>query len=127
MHAPAAKVPLIWDAGVQLFLDDILRSSKHPIGQHVLNTLLSQVRLERDGHPINRSAVKGCVDVLLRVIDAKNGDIMVYKTDFEPQFLKASEEFYDAEAELMIETCDASEYLRRVSPPLHSVPFLSSY
>lgn len=72
------------------------------------------MRLERNGHAINRSAVKGCVDVLLRVVDASNSDTTVYKSDFEPVFLKESEEFYDAESALMLENCDAPEYLRKV-------------
>jgi cullin 3 len=47
-------------------------------------------------------------------VDAGNGNATVYKSDFEPAFLKESEEFYDTESALMLETCDAPDYLRKV-------------
>ena len=48
---------------MQLFLDRIIHSPLYVIRRHVLATLQQQIRLERDGYPVNRSAIKGCVDV----------------------------------------------------------------
>ena len=72
------------------------------------------MRTERDGYVINRSAVKCCVDVFLQLSDETYG-VSIYKRDLEPAILKESEAFYKAEGVKLIETCDASEYLRRVN------------
>ena len=63
---------------------------------------------------INRSTVKGCVDVFLGLIADADTQETVYKRDLEPPFLKESEAFYRAEGERLAETCDSPEYLRRV-------------
>jgi cullin 3 len=38
----------------------------------------------------------------------------VYKKDFEEQFLKESEAFYEAEGYRLLDECDAPAYLRQV-------------
>jgi len=54
------------------------------------------------------------VDVLLLL--RVNGDgPSVYKRDLEPAILRDSEAFYQGEGNKLLETCDAPEYLRRVS------------
>ena len=107
-----ADVPETWSLGLKLFLKHILKS---PIKEHLITTILKQVKYERDGYVINRSAVKGCVDVFLGLDVDPDGSATVYKVDFEPLFLKESENFYKAEADYLLTTTgDASEYLRRV-------------
>lgn len=44
-----------------------------------------------------------------------NETATIYKKEFEPVFLKDSELFYQAEGERLISSCDAPEYLRKVS------------
>ena len=110
-------MPEIWDAGLLLFIEHILRS---PIQEHIISAILTQIQVERDGYVINRSAVKGCVDVLLQLFDER-ADASVYKRDLEPVILKESEAFYQREGEHLLEACDAPEYLRRVGVPLRQV------
>ena len=120
VYTVAAGVPLIYDIGLTLFLQHIIRSATHPIHTHLVATLLSQVQLERDGETITRSTVRECVDILIRLTGSeKEGGKNVYLTDFEPEFLRRSSEFYSMEAVDMLETGDASRYLRNVS---HSAP-----
>jgi cullin 3 len=64
---------------------------------------------------INRSAVKECVDVLLLLRVDGDGP-SVYKHDLEPAILRDSEAFYKGEGDRLLESYDAPEYLRRVSP-----------
>lgn len=74
------------------------------------------MQLERDGEPINRSTVRECVDILLRLsVSASEGGENVYCTDFEPEFLRRSGDFYALEAGEMLERGDAAFYLRNVS------------
>ena len=116
MYTTSEAVPNTYEVGLTLFLIHIIRSPKHPIHTHLIATLLSQVQLERDGETINRSTVRECVDVLLRLHNPeREGGRMVYTTDFEPEFLRRSGEFYKREAEEMLEGGDAGAYLRNVS------------
>lgn len=103
-------MPEIWDAGLLSFIEHIVRA---PIREHIISAVLNQIQTERDGYVINRSAVKGCVDVLLQLYDER-ADVSVYKRDLEPVILRESEAFYQNEGEHLLETCDVPEYLRRV-------------
>lgn len=116
MYTDAAKVPKTKVVGLQLFLSNIVRSSVYPIHTHLIGTLLSQVQLERDGQAIQRSTVRDCVDFLLRLENSEAlGGATVYSTDFEPEFLRRSTEFYRHEAMIMLDSGDAPAYLRNVS------------
>ncbi|KAF7794808.1 hypothetical protein EIP86_005950 [Pleurotus ostreatoroseus] len=109
VYTKTAGVPEIWDAGLLLFVKHIIRP---PIQDHLIKAVLLQIQTERDGYVINRSAMKGCVDILLDLMDRPDGTT-IYKRDLEPAILKESERFYKAEGERLLETCDASEFLRR--------------
>ncbi|WRT70000.1 uncharacterized protein IL334_006993 [Kwoniella shivajii] len=114
-YSTANGLPLIYDVGLTLFLSHIIRSSKHPIHTHLISTLLSQVQLERDGETITRSTVRECTDILLRLnVPEREGGKTVYVTDFEPEFLRRSAEFYGLEAVEELDKNDAAQYLRRV-------------
>lgn len=105
-----AKLPEVVEKGRDLFLKHIIRP---PIYDHISSAILSLLRIERDGYVINRSAVTGCVDVLLQLSDGADG-YTVYKRDLEPAILRESTAFYTAEGVRLLESCDASEYLRKV-------------
>lgn len=109
VYTKSANVPEIWDKGLLLFLKHIIRP---PIDGHIVSAILNQIQTERDGFVINRSAVKGCVEVLLQLSEPEGPS--VYKRDLEPAFLKESKSFYRDEGEKLLETCSAPEYLSRV-------------
>lgn len=109
VYTQSAHVPETWDAGLLLFLKHVIRP---PISEHLVNAILNQIQAEREGYGINRSAVKGCVDVYLDLHESSTAD-SIYKTDLEPTILRASEAYYKKEGERLLEECTASEYLRR--------------
>jgi len=111
VYTKAAEVPEIWDTGYILFWKHIIRP---PIDQHIYSAILSQIQIEREGYVINRSAVKECVDVLL-VLRVDGDGPSVYKRHLELAILRDSEAFYKGEGDRLVESCDAPEYLRRVS------------
>ncbi|KAJ6531764.1 Cullin-domain-containing protein [Mycena capillaripes] len=115
VYAKSADVPEIWEAGLNLFLKHIIRP---PIKEHLVTAILNQIQFERDGYVVNRSAIKGCVDVFLTLEDA-NG-LTVYKRDLEPALLRESQTFYEAEGRKLLQSCDAPEYLRRVESRFES-------
>jgi cullin 3 len=81
-----------------------------------VTAILNQIQFERDGYVVNRSAIKGCVDVFLALQDSTG--LTVYKRDLEPSLLRESETFYAAEGLKLLQSCDAPEYLRRVGPSI---------
>jgi cullin 3 len=108
---------------MQLFLSKILRG---PIQQHLVDAVLAEVRVERDGHSIHRSDVKGTVDVFLALSENPKGDLAddgpsIYKRDLEPVLLEQTREFYKAEGERLLQTCDAPDFLARVGGSLSSL------
>ncbi|KAA1467488.1 Cullin-domain-containing protein [Dentipellis sp. KUC8613] len=109
-YSKNAQVPEVIEAGRNIFLKRVIRP---PIEDRVLSAILSQLRIERNGYMINRSAVTGCVDVLLQLSDIGD-NVSVYKRDLEPLILRESETYYKAEGEKLLDSCDAPEYLRRV-------------
>ncbi|KAJ7637736.1 Cullin [Mycena polygramma] len=115
VYAKAADVPEIWQAGLNLFLKHIIRP---PIKEHLVTAILNQIQFERDGYVVNRSAIKGCVDVFLTLEDANC--LTVYKRDLEPALLRESQTFYEAEGLKLLQSCDAPEYLRRVESRFES-------
>ncbi|KAH7913225.1 Cullin [Hygrophoropsis aurantiaca] len=110
VYTKANQVPEIYDAGLEIFLQHIICA---PIRDHVVSAILGLIQIERDGYVINRSSVKECVDVFLQ-LNVDNDDKTVYKRDLEPAVLQASEIFYSAEGQRLLESCDAPEYLQRV-------------
>ncbi|KAF8149979.1 Cullin [Crassisporium funariophilum] len=109
VHTKSANVPATDKMGLDLFYQRIIRL---PIKDHVVAAILNQVQYERDGYVINRSAVKGCVDVFLSLAD--DSGVTVYKNELEPVLLKESESFYSKEGNRLLNSCDAPEFLRLV-------------
>ncbi|KAI0250273.1 Cullin-domain-containing protein [Lactifluus subvellereus] len=104
------RSPSVVELGRDLFVRHIIRP---PIKDHVINTILSLLHIERDGYVINRSAITNCVEALLLLSDHPDGT-SVYKRYLEPEILRQSDVYYKAEAARLLETCNALEYLRRV-------------
>lgn len=112
-----------WEKGLELFLLHILQP---PIRDHLVSAILKQVHIEREGFVINRSAVKGCVDVFVSLETGEGPGQTVYKCYLEPSFLKESEAFYRGEGMHLLTSCDAPQFLRRVSVSLFSGCHLKS-
>jgi cullin 3 len=103
---------LISAAGLKIFADSVLHRRTAPVQEQIVNALLGQIQVERDGYTINQAAVKGCVDIYLALEDTEGKKL--YLTDIEPAFLTETQKFYVLEAQKLLETCDCAEYLCRV-------------
>lgn len=102
---------------MNLFLKHIIRP---PIKDYAITAILNQLEFERDGYTINRSAVKGCVDVLLS-LDAQAGGPTVYKDSVEPVILSETVAYYSKEGERLVQTLDVPSILAKVSLQPHLV------
>jgi cullin 3 len=106
----------MYEAGLTIFLNTIIRSTTHPIREHLLSAILSQIQLDRNGETIQRSTVRECVDIFLRLAAVgPGGEETVYALDLEPVVLSASTEYYTQEATELLDRGDALAYLRTVS------------
>ncbi|KAJ3277674.1 Cullin-3 [Borealophlyctis nickersoniae] len=54
VYVPVAKVPLVYDLGLDLFRDAVIRSKTYPINKHLIDTILYQIHLEREGEMVDR-------------------------------------------------------------------------
>ncbi|PKK73726.1 hypothetical protein GLOIN_2v1772921 [Rhizophagus irregularis DAOM 181602=DAOM 197198] len=118
VYAKTANVPLVYDLGLDLFRDTIVRSQNYPIQNHLLEVLLQQIKLERENEIIDRTNVKASIDMLLELTDASTKDT-VYATDFENKFLETSSEYYRVEGQMLVGEYDAPEYMKKVDKRLN--------
>lgn len=102
-----------------LFRDHILRS---PISSQdsvtfamVLNfVILDQIQMEREGDIIDKNLIRSCVYMLegLYENEEEEESTKLYLTEFEPNFLRASREFYEAEGQLLLRHSDAGSFCK---------------
>lgn len=119
-------MPLVYDMGLELFRDKVIRSQKHPIQAQLTAVLLDQIKMERRGEQIDRSAIKAAIDMLVELYDHEKRE-NVYVVDFEPQFLETSSAFYLVESQALLAECDAPEYMRKVSISLAPFCFIRMF
>ncbi|CAM0137429.1 unnamed protein product [Umbelopsis sp. WA50703] len=112
-HVKPANMPLVYDMGLELYRDKVIRSPKHPIQAQLTAVLLDQIKMERKGEQIDRSAVKAAVDMLVELYDNEKKE-NVYVVDFEPHYLETSSAFYLVESQALLAECDAPEYMRKI-------------
>lgn len=79
------------------------------------SVMLSMIDMERGGEQIDRSLIRACVFMLEGLYDHYMEDETkrVYILYFEPQFLKASEDFYTREGQELLRNSDASTFCRQ--------------
>ncbi|KAF9331573.1 Cullin-3 [Podila minutissima] len=112
-YVPQTRLPTIYDMGLYIFRDSIIRSSTHPIQAHLQLVLLNQITQERKGDVIDRGAVKASTDMLLEMKE-NNGTDAVYTADFELLFVETSREFYRLESEDLVRRFDPPDYMKKV-------------
>ncbi|CAG8790803.1 3560_t:CDS:2, partial [Dentiscutata erythropus] len=113
VYAKSANVTLVYELGLELFRDTIVRSTIYPIQNHLLDVLLNQILLERKNKIIDHSNIKASMDMLLKLTDTSAKD-SVYTTDFEERFLETSAEYYRVEGQMLVGECDVPEYMKKV-------------
>ncbi|KAA8902561.1 hypothetical protein TRICI_005850 [Trichomonascus ciferrii] len=114
VYSKETHMPLIYDAGLTIFRDAVIRSSSVPVGEHVYQLIISEVQKEREGEIIDRIAIKQVVNMLQSLPESRIEGESIYVTDFEPLLEKATETFYDnAASQLLQENNDASVYIKK--------------
>ncbi|KAH7106342.1 Cullin-domain-containing protein [Auriculariales sp. MPI-PUGE-AT-0066] len=118
-----------YDVGLKLFLERIMHSSQLPIQRHLVNSILNQIRVDREGYTIHQSIVKECVAVFLTLEDDLGKAI--YHKDLEQPFLGESRIYFKTEGESLTRTIGVAEYLHKVEARFtseeHLVNFMMSF
>ncbi|KAI9739870.1 MAG: Cullin-3 [Claussenomyces sp. TS43310] len=113
--------PSIFTTAMGLFRDHVLRSklvntdSELTTFDIVNFVLLDQIQMERDGDIIDKNLIRSCVYMLEGLYET-NEDIenqKLYLTGFEPEFLRASQQFYQKECDRLFQASDTSTWLRQ--------------
>lgn len=99
----------VYNLGLIIFRDQIVRYGC--IRDHLRETLLNMVMLERKGEVIDHLAIKNACQMLTVLgIDSR----WVYEEDFERPFLTQSASFYKMEAQKFLSENNASIYIKKV-------------
>ncbi|KAJ3243119.1 hypothetical protein HDU78_000813 [Chytriomyces hyalinus] len=123
VYVPTAKKPFVYDLGLDLFRDVILHNTVHPIREKLIETLMNQILLDREGDVVDKFAVKSMTDMLLSLSNANarvgsgsmsQSTMSIYELDFERPFLATSGAFYTLEAAHLLATCDARGFLLKI-------------
>ncbi|KAI7908004.1 Cullin [Cokeromyces recurvatus] len=114
---PKYNLPSVYDMGLNLFRDKVVRSQKYPIQKHLISAMLTQIQLERNGDVIDRSALQSAVAMLAELTDPETNNT-VYVVDFEVDYLETSTSFYQIESQKLVSSYDAPEFMRKVEKRL---------
>lgn len=115
------RKPSIFTASMGQFRDHVLRTSlsdnaeDHISIAYILNAvMLDQVQMDREGDIIDKSLLKSCAYMLEGLYETEDEDesTKLYLTSFEPEFLKASEEFYRIEGAKLLLEADAGTFCK---------------
>lgn len=94
----------LWDMGLQIFRTHLSR--RHEIVRKAVQGLLALIESERSGDQVERMLLHS----LLRMFH----DLGMYADLFEAPFLRATREFYAAEAATRLQTMDVPSFLQHV-------------
>lgn len=114
-YSKEVGMPLIYDAGLTLFRDTVIRNKHQPIGVPLYDLIIGEIKRERDGENIDRMSIKSVVNMLESFPNQKLEGISLYVAEFEPRFQVATEEYFDSAASQLIQVNkDASVYFTRI-------------
>lgn len=87
-----------------------------PLQHDLVTLLLEAIRADRtDSSQVNESVVHGVILSLVQVEEfKKKGALDLYQSAFESEFLRATGDFYQREAGLLLQESDCSQYMERV-------------
>ena len=96
---------VVHELGLELWRDVVVRAPN--THSWLQQTMLDNIRRERQGEVIDRGLMKSIVQMLMDL------GLCVYQEDFERPFLDDATMFYISEATAYMSECDCPEYLRK--------------
>ncbi|KAG5440524.1 hypothetical protein PCK2_000458, partial [Pneumocystis canis] len=113
IYAKQANKLQIYDTGLILFRDYIIKHEKIPFGEHATMIILNQIHLERQGHKIDKSLVRSCINIFNSLPDATNEKKTLFESELELYILLETRTFYIKESKKLLGLLNVNEYLIR--------------
>lgn len=84
------------------------------VGAVLFSVILDQIRMQREGDEINKTAIRSCIYMLEGLYETEEPEesAKIYLTEFEPAYLNATREFYRAEGASLLQQSDAGTFCR---------------
>ncbi|XP_045810039.1 cullin-3A-like [Trifolium pratense] len=105
-YVPNAQKTPVYELGLNLWTEHVIYSEQ--IKTRLSNTLLDLICRERVGEDVNGELIRNITKMLMDLGSS------VYEQEFETPFLQVSAEFYRAESQKLLESCDCGDYLKTV-------------
>jgi len=117
VYAKENHLPLIYDVGINLFRDNVVKYDKNRIGD-MLNTLVvDQITANRNGLIVDIFLIKSIIGMFESLIeDEKNIEMgeNYYLKYFEPYYLEKTYEYYQRKSTEIFEASNGTLYLKAI-------------
>lgn len=117
VYAKENRLPLIYDAGVNLFRDDIIKFDKNRIGTKLNILIVEQITANRNGLIVDIFLIKSIINMFEQIIeDDKNIELgeTYYTKIFEPYYLEKTLEHYEKLSSEIFDLNNGTIYLKRI-------------
>ncbi|PIA14461.1 cullin-3 [Coemansia reversa NRRL 1564] len=111
VYVKNAHLPSVYEMGMSAFRDQVLLVADRRLITGVVKAVLGQISNERRGIEINRSVLRGVVDMLIELQDTEQLRPL-YETMFEPQMLLETRAYYHEMASARLNDHGAAAYTR---------------
>lgn len=86
------------------------------VWRKVLTGILAMINTEREGEPIDETFLQSNIRMLM--------ELDLYHSDFEPELLIQTRQFYDIEGNRLLDSISVFDYLEHVSTRVHQESIL---
>lgn len=110
------KKLLIYDLGIQLFKDYVIRYNNNEVGYRVIEIVIDEITRNRKGEVITTKLyITKIINILELLVESDSSEITCgenfYQTFFEPAFLAKSETYFNQLADEFMSYSSGSRYL----------------
>ncbi|RLV91109.1 Cullin-3-A [Spathaspora sp. JA1] len=106
------KKLLVYDLGVQLFKDNIVKHNEDEVGNKIIQIVIDEITKSRNGVVITSNMyITKIINMLELLTEQGPGGENYYVNKFEPNFLRASEFFFDSLSGSFVKYQSGSRYL----------------
>ncbi|KAJ2366667.1 hypothetical protein H4S01_002580 [Coemansia sp. RSA 2610] len=109
VYVKNAHLPSVYEMGMGVFRDQVLLASRKRLSTDVAKAVLAQVAAERRGEHVDRTVLRGVVNMLVELQDTDHLRT-VYEEGLEPQLLMESRAYFSSMAKARLADHGAAAY-----------------
>ncbi|ODV77224.1 Cullin-domain-containing protein [Suhomyces tanzawaensis NRRL Y-17324] len=114
------KKLLIYDLGIQLFKDHIIKHGNDEVGKKIIDIIITEITRNRNGEVITSNMyISKLINMLQLLIETSNSDLhygeSYYQSVFEPEFLASSETFFYKLSQDFVNYTNGTKFLHEAS------------